>query len=151
MLPVLACSNNIIKKALETETELSHLKLQKLLYLTYARFLHKYGKPLFSEQFEKWQYGPVVPGVYERFKCFGAQSIGRFSRDCNNDIIVVSSASTQFHECLDEVWDKFGQKNGFELSMRTHRDGSAWSKTDDDVGILSQEDIKEDGQKLFDI
>lgn len=149
MLLPLICANTIIKKALESQTPLSPMKLQKLLYLTYARALHKHGDEglLFSEQFEKWQYGPVLRSVYDEFKCFSAQPIDKYHRDCNGNIIIVGDGHEKFYDCFKETWDKFGHNTGIRLSEITHQEESAWTKAQ---GILLQkEDVKVDGKKLF--
>lgn len=55
---------------------LSHLKLQKLLYYVQATYLAKNdGVPIFTNDIEKWQYGPVVREVYYEFKDFGISHI----------------------------------------------------------------------------
>jgi len=147
MLSPLTYANTIIKKALETETPLSPMKLQKLLYLTYARALHKHGELLFSEQFEKWQYGPVLRSVYDAFRCNRDQSIKKFHFDCEGKVVVVGNGFVEFYDCFEEVWDTFGHLNGIELSILTHQEGTAWRKADEP--ILSKEDIREDGRQLF--
>ncbi len=55
---------------------LSHLKLQKLLYYVQATYLAKTdGVSIFTNDIEKWQYGPVVREVYYEFKDFGISHI----------------------------------------------------------------------------
>ena len=46
---------------------LSHLQLQKLVYLAY-KVPFKYKEPLFDEKIVAFQYGPVVEEVYQQFK-----------------------------------------------------------------------------------
>ena len=40
--------------------------LQKLLYYSQGFSLAITGKPLFEEDFEVWQMGPVIPALYEK-------------------------------------------------------------------------------------
>ena len=59
-----------------TTVQLSPLKLQKILYYVQASYLlKKNGTPLFEENIEKWQYGPVVRDVYFEFKSHGTEHI----------------------------------------------------------------------------
>lgn len=52
--------------------EVSNLRLQKLLYFVQAKVLvASNGNPCFSEDMEAWDFGPVVPEVYFKYKIFG--------------------------------------------------------------------------------
>jgi len=49
-----------------------NLKLQKLLYYSQAVYLVLHNKePLYPEEIEAWDYGPVVPPVYHEYKKHG--------------------------------------------------------------------------------
>ena len=50
----------------------SHLKLQKLLYYMQGFCVAKTGNPLFSENIEAWQLGPVVREVWYECKEHGS-------------------------------------------------------------------------------
>lgn len=52
-------------------SDVSNLKLQKLLYYCQAYSLALTGEPMFAEEIEAWSYGPVVPSVYRRYKQYG--------------------------------------------------------------------------------
>lgn len=54
---------------------LSNLELQKVLYVAQMYHLGRTGSPLISEEFEAWDYGPVVPDVYARAKGFGRSAV----------------------------------------------------------------------------
>ena len=47
---------------------ITNLKLQKVLYFAQAYYLAKLNRALFSDKIEAWKYGPVIPGVYKRYK-----------------------------------------------------------------------------------
>lgn len=48
-------------------TEMTNLKLNKLVYFAQAVSLKQYGVPLFSDEIQAWSYGPVEPEVYHAF------------------------------------------------------------------------------------
>lgn len=50
---------------------ISNLKLQKVLYFIQAEFLVVQNTPCFAEQIEAWDFGPVVPMVYYRYRIYG--------------------------------------------------------------------------------
>lgn len=52
----------------ESSELLSNMKLQKLLYYQQGFHLAYFGTPLFNEDIVAWQYGHVVPEVYDAFK-----------------------------------------------------------------------------------
>ena len=53
----------------------SNLKLQKFLYFVQAEFLVSKGSPCFPETIHAWNFGPVVPIVYRRYKIYGSSQI----------------------------------------------------------------------------
>jgi len=54
---------------------ISNLKLQKILYYVQAAFVVEKGSACFEDKIIAWQHGPVIRGVYDEFKKYGAQSI----------------------------------------------------------------------------
>lgn len=64
-----------ITKASDMGRPLDNLRLQKYLYYFEAMMLVESGKPKIEENFEKWQYGPVLPSVYYEYKQFGNADI----------------------------------------------------------------------------
>ena len=60
---------------------ITNLKLQKLLYYAQAWFLvNNNNQRLFSDEIEAWQYGPVVPAVYNKYQKYGRSII---EPECN--------------------------------------------------------------------
>jgi len=53
----------------------TNLKLQKILYIAHMVYMGRNKKPLIFEQFEAWDYGPVVNSLYHYVKIFGDQPI----------------------------------------------------------------------------
>lgn len=52
----------------EDGEQISNLKLQKLLYYAQGYALAILNRPLFAENIEHWQHGPVVPCIYRTYK-----------------------------------------------------------------------------------
>lgn len=106
-----------------SDWSLTNLKLQKLLYLAHMVSLGRKGQPLVNEFFAAWMYGPVLPSVYDRVKVFGAGIVDdRFYND------VVLPKEDENYQLLQEIYNFFGQKNGWELVKITHLPKGAWSK-----------------------
>ncbi|RKI39120.1 DUF4065 domain-containing protein [bacterium D16-51] len=62
---------------------ISNLKLQKILYFVQAEFLVNTNNPCFFEEIEAWDFGPVVPVVYRKYKVYGSSNIPTFFVDYN--------------------------------------------------------------------
>lgn len=75
MYSALTVAEYVIKYSSEHNLEISNLRLQKLLYFLQADFLISKAEPCFRETIEAWDFGPVVPVVYHRYKIFGGSNI----------------------------------------------------------------------------
>lgn len=59
----------------EEDGRMTNLKLNRLVYFAQAWSLEKFSRPLFEEEAEAWQYGPVIPSVYRAFRPCGRNRI----------------------------------------------------------------------------
>ncbi|MCL2840272.1 MAG: DUF4065 domain-containing protein [Defluviitaleaceae bacterium] len=88
------------------------LKLQKLLYFAQGISFCMHDEELFSEQFEAWVHGPVVPVVYHKYKSYGYNPI---------DITYCLDGMTDVQkEILEQVKDTYGKYDGKYLENLTH-------------------------------
>jgi len=70
-----AVANTIVAMAAGTGQRVSHLKLQKLLFLCHAFYIVSRGRPLVKREFEAWKRGPVHRDVYEAFRKYSRRPI----------------------------------------------------------------------------
>lgn len=77
MYNVLLVAKYIINHCNNINVPVSNLKLQKLLYFVQADFLVNTDSPCFPEEIEAWEFGPVIPVVYQRYKIYGSSPIPR--------------------------------------------------------------------------
>lgn len=54
---------------------LSNLALQKVLYVSHMVYVGRIGLPLVGENFEAWDYGPVLPSLYRQVAMFGSDPV----------------------------------------------------------------------------
>ena len=78
MYDVKSVAKYVISYCREQEYVMSNLKLQKVLYFVQAAFLSTRHYPCFEEDFEAWDFGPVVPEIYHEYKIFGLSFIFSF-------------------------------------------------------------------------
>ena len=146
----LIVANNYIKRSLEEKIDLTPLKLQKLLYFTYADYYHRSGEMLFSSRFEVWSKGPVLAEVYYYFKHLGDYGLIEEYASVGKEYLLVNEGDKHFGASVRSVWEKYKDRDGDELSRITHEDLKAWSIADvAERLVLDDEDIKRDGEMLF--
>jgi uncharacterized phage-associated protein len=146
-------SNNFIVKAGSVGADLTHLKLQKLLYILYARILARDGTSLFSDRFEAWKYGPVLTEIYGIFRDEGAKQLKDPQQDARGKIFLFDLTDS-YGDCFNEVWTLYGWRSASDLVDLTHTPGSAWKKAvardgGELGGFLEDEHIEEDGRRWF--
>lgn len=76
-----AVANYLLDKARDDGELLTHMKLQKLVYIAHGWHLAVTGKPLLSDPVEAWQFGPVIRSLYHDLKHFGHEPISGRLRD----------------------------------------------------------------------
>lgn len=80
MYNVLDIARFVINYCNDKGYSISNLRLQKLLYFIQAYYLGVKNKAaLFGEDFEAWDFGPVIPCVYHEYKSFGGNDIPKIS------------------------------------------------------------------------
>lgn len=131
----LAVANAFIERAKQSNIrDLTHMKLQKLVYFAHAWTLAITGKPLLDESVMAWKFGPVIPSLYTEFRKYGSMPINTpaTSFDINNGggwFNVPNVDDPAINDILDEVFNIYGSYNAIFLSNLTHSTGSAWTET----------------------
>ncbi len=100
---------------------ITNLKLQKMLYLIHMFYLGKRGNPLIEEEFEAWDYGPVVPILYHRVKTFSDRPIQNvFNIEIDNNLPEIIF--------LNDEYKELNAKSPWDLVLMTHLKNGAWEK-----------------------
>ncbi len=142
-------ANSILFKAKEDGVSITPLKLQKLMYYLHGWYLAIQNKPLLNENFEVWQYGPVLPSIYHELKHLGRKSIDDYlttlsPQDLEPVAYVVNEGDEEFYDILDAVWSNYSGYSGLQLSAMTHKDGSPWDRAKKEYeAVLKNSDIRE--------
>lgn len=134
-------ANYFLLKAQIDDELISNLKIQKLVY--YAQGLHLVinETPLFDEQIQAWEYGPVVSSLYHEYKKHGSNAIPA------EESFDPDSIDTETKEFLDEVYSVLGQFSAIRLMDLTHEDQcwkDAWPN-----GIISLKAMQTDLKKYI--
>lgn len=113
---------------------ISNLKIQKLLYYAQGFHLALYSKPLFDEDFEAWEHGPVIPSLYHAYSIHKSSAIPKPN---NFDFKPYSEEEKSF---LREVYDAYGQYSAWALRDLSHQT-TPWKETPRN-GIISKEAMR---------
>jgi uncharacterized phage-associated protein len=102
--------------------KISNLAMQKIIYMADMNFVGITGVRLVDEDFEAWDYGPVLPSLYHRCKAFGAKPVPDIFWDAE-DI-----SGSREGKMLKTAWDALKGRTPGQLVSNTHRRNGAWAK-----------------------
>ncbi len=121
-------ANTLIEVSVSDKNPLSNLHIHKLLYMVHGHMLALKGRPLCSEGFKAWNYGPVLPKLYKKLQ--------KYQRNLINDYIFPKDAAwkPEEHKIKDIealvfirfVYDAYKKYSLSQLVDITHKSGSAW-------------------------
>lgn len=113
---------HIINHCIKIGNPITNLKLQKILYFLDMTYLVNVKKRLINENFEAWQYGPVVKEVYDKYSSYAASPI---------------ELEQAFKEELPDGYEKkitnkietLANTRAWDLVDISHKKDSPWDKT----------------------
>lgn len=127
---------HIVNSSIDAGKPISNLQLQKTLYFVQVGYCESTGELLFGDDFQAWQYGPVIPEVYRLFSIWGGGKITTRIMNQAQDI------SPEDRAVIDPIVDDCRNQEPWALVERAHAKGSPWWVTIHkfgDRGIISQE------------
>lgn len=113
-------ANWFVTRAQRDGRALSIMSLLKLTYIAHGWHLETQNTPLFHNRIEAWQYGPVIPDVYNDFRRQGIEVNGAV-----NTVPSCQFASADL-ALLEQIWNIYGGLTPFKLSDLTHVPGGPW-------------------------
>lgn len=103
----------------EHHEPITNLKLQKLCYYAQGIALVVQGAPLFHDDIEHWQHGPVVPNLDNKYKFHRSAPI---PPPVDLDMELYDDATRTL---LDSIYKDYGKYSAGELVKKTHEE-SPW-------------------------
>lgn len=125
MYSAVSLSKYIVTKCVNEECPISNLQLQKILYYIQLEFLKKGENPIFPDDIEAWQFGPVVPTSYYKFCMFGSMSINIAYEE---DMAEFADMCENERKIIDSVIEEKRELDPWELVDDTHEPGKAWDQ-----------------------
>jgi uncharacterized phage-associated protein len=117
----------------EGEYDLTPMKLQKLIYFCQGFHLAFFESPLFDEDIQAWEHGPVCPSLYYRLRKFESNPVILIDAD------EVSLPDREKH-LIDDVYRLYGQYTASKLRNMTHNEGP-WKESRQNT-VISKESLK---------
>ena len=115
---------------------ISNLKLQKLCYYAQGFHLAMYDKPLFDDDIEAWQHGPVVESLYHKYKGCGSGAIPPAEK------LDLALYSKEIKELLNEIYQVYGQFSAWKLRELTHAEPPWKEAYDKGAATISHKSMK---------
>ena len=116
MFSALDISKYVVTKCVNDGHPITNLQLQKILYYIQKYYL-KQGMTAFDDQFEAWQFGPVIREVYYYFCGNGAMPI-------------ISTYDTKIDKdnknIINPIVEEKRKLDPWVLVEDTHKHGGAW-------------------------
>lgn len=116
-------ANRFLELAKEAGDALTPMQVLKLVYIAHGWMLGLYGRPLIRDEIQAWQYGPVIPYLYDSMKRFRSSPVeGRLS-------VKGEDLTLEEDDVVRQVYQVYGSHSGPALSRLTHQLGSPWEVT----------------------
>ena len=96
------------------ESLMTNMKVQKLLYYTQSLHLALFDEPLFDDEIQAWQYGPVCPPVYYSYREFESRQLPKPTKN------ELTHFPEETQNLLEEILSYFGEHHAYYLSGMTH-------------------------------
>ena len=131
----LAIANEFINRAKAQKRTLTHMQLQKLVYLAHGWCLAVTGNPLIEDEFEAWDFGPVDRKLYQALRQYGSGPVMRPIRwgddtpfpDDDLPENAFEELLPEEQDVVDRVWENYGKYPAYQLSALTHQVGTPWT------------------------
>lgn len=123
MTSPIAVAQAFLDLANSESRRLTNMQLQKLVYFAHGAHLAAYGAPLIDDEVRAWDFGPVIPQLYERLREYGSGYVApELIR--HREFTYGGSA----HQAVRSVWQAYREHDAWELSNLSHQYGSPWDQ-----------------------
>lgn len=123
-------ANYILDYADGSGLTVTNLELQKIVYFCHVWFLVSTNKPLIKQNFEAWEFGPVLPYLYRYFKECGDQKITaratKIDHRTGNEVIAKINIDEDEEALLNKVISTYSRLSAHQLVEQSHVSGGPW-------------------------
>lgn len=123
MAGTFAVANRFLSLAEQRGEGLTPMQLLKLVYIAHGWMLGLNRRPLINDEIQAWQYGPVIPRLYNVVRGFRSSPVKGPLPDNGQTLDPVEQS------IVDQVFGIYGKMTGPALSRLTHAKGTPWAAT----------------------
>lgn len=137
----ISIANRFIQLAREDGKTLTIMQILKLVYIAHGWHLGLCHEPLISDEVQAWQYGPVVPKLYQALRHYRTRPVEREIPARKSGVLNPSA-----EDIIRQVYKLYGRLPGPALSRITHVSGSPWTQVYEpgSFGTVIPDDLIED-------
>ncbi len=141
-------ANELIALAKQDSIPVTNMKLQKLVYIAHGYCLAIFDRPLISNDVHAFEFGPVIPTLYNRLKKNGSKPIEHTVQTDSQELVENGLANV----IVSKVWDAYKNLDALKLSAITHEANTPWEEVwqKNRFGIISPDVIKKHYKQLLD-
>lgn len=136
-----AIANFVLDVCEREGRSITNLSLQKIIYFCHVWSLIETGRPLVKQQFEAWQYGPVLQYVYREFKAFDGTPITRRAEGVDPQTgqkrVVAYAFDPTTTTFLSKVVSFYCRLSAGQLVELSHSEGGPWHRVWNHGGIVN--------------
>ncbi len=142
-------ANSILNIAHKAGKQLTNMQLQKLVYFAHGWHLALKGEPLLEDTVNAWNFGPVIPPLYNSLKKYGngivTEPIKRKDQETGEVVSFEEPESEYVKQLLQRVWEIYGNMTGAQMSYLTHQPDTPWDCTwkKEKFSIITNESIRD--------
>lgn len=120
-------ANRFLELAEAGGRKLTPMQVLKLVYIAHGWSLGLYNNPLIDQDVEAWQYGPVIPALYNAMRGFRGGAV-RGPLPLGWGTSAEELDETEL-DLIQQVFNLYGHMNGIALSRITHAPNTPWART----------------------
>ena len=133
-------ANEFVRLAREAGESLTPMQVLKLVYIAHGWMLALYNRPLIKDEIQAWQYGPVIPILYNQVRNFRSGPV--------QSVAPVDGEELDLKEAdlVRQVYEQYGHLSGPALSRMTHAKETPWEIVyqPNSFGLVIPDDLIED-------
>ncbi|MCU7943990.1 MAG: Panacea domain-containing protein [Candidatus Thiodiazotropha sp.] len=123
-------ANYILDYADENGISVTNLGLQKIIYFCHVWYLVSTNRPLIKQNFEAWEFGPVLPYLYRFFNEFGDTKITaratKLDHKTGNRVIARINIGKAEESLLESIVSFYSRLSVTQLVEQSHVSGGPW-------------------------
>lgn len=135
-MKAIQCAAFLVSHACENNKLISNLQLQKMLFFAQVDYMQKHAwNKLFDDEIHAWQYGPVIPYVYNAYSRYGGSPILRPEFSLDETPFDIESFkhdheqhSIDMRASLESVYAEWVDRPAWALVAESHEKGKAWDR-----------------------